>query len=242
MAATFSRMSSFIDCSTCRSMSSRTSFGIRSATGDRFHSRVHDFETIAAVAAAIADAGAPLWAKRLLAEPSSESDSTSPAVWRGAWDHAAADANLARIDARDRLIALARDREAADSQRRKLFGELVRELTFEALERRLSPSIKAALVEFVRALARIGKGNGKAAGTHRHSAREAMSRCYDAVPCGSCRLGGRPNNCRRSSGFSNLSLSTKLRNPTSQSYRRSCVTGKYSWLAMTGRSARQLRL
>jgi len=51
------------------------------------------------------------------------------------------------------------------------------------LERRLSPSIKAALVEFVRALARIGKGSGKAAGTHRHSARDAMSRCYDAVPC-----------------------------------------------------------
>jgi hypothetical protein len=70
-----------------------------------------------------------------------------------------------------------------DLRCRKLFADLVRERTFYELERRLSPSVKAALVEFVRALARIGKGTGKTAGLHRRTAREAMSRCYDAVPC-----------------------------------------------------------
>jgi hypothetical protein len=34
-----------------------------------------------------------------------------------------------------------------------------------------------------RLLAKIGKGTGITAGQHRRTAREAMARCYDAVPC-----------------------------------------------------------
>lgn len=145
-------------------------------------SRSGDFETIAAITRLIEEAGAPAWARRLRTEPF-ESGAALTADWRSAWDHAAADAYLAKIDARDRLFALAGKREEADRQRRKLFAELVRERTFDQLERRLSPSIKSALVEFVRALARIGKGTGKAVGTHRRTARDAMARCYGAVPC-----------------------------------------------------------
>jgi transcription elongation GreA/GreB family factor/very-short-patch-repair endonuclease len=141
-----------------------------------------DFETIAAITRLIEEAGAPVWAKRLRTE-AFEQGVPLLADWRNAWDHAAANAYLEKIDARDRLLALAAQREGADRQRRKLFAELVRERTFDELDRRLSPSIKSALVEFVRALARIGKGTGKAAGTHRRAAREAMARCYDAVPC-----------------------------------------------------------
>ncbi|MFK5037019.1 hypothetical protein ACI4BF_28095, partial [Klebsiella pneumoniae] len=87
------------------------------------------------------------------------------AAWRDAWDHAAADAALTRIDMRERLTALAAERTAADKRCRQLFGELVRERTFYQLERRLSPAIKTALVEFVRALSRIGRGTGKSAWT-----------------------------------------------------------------------------
>jgi len=145
-------------------------------------SRGQDFETIVGITHLIQKAGAPVWAKRLATEPS-EGNNALTANWRDAWDHAAADAYLAKIDARDRLFALAAHREEADRQRRKLFAELVRERTFDELERRLSPSIKSALVEFVRALARIGKGTGKAAGVHRRAARDAMARCYGAVPC-----------------------------------------------------------
>jgi hypothetical protein len=90
---------------------------------------------------------------------------------------------LSRIDERKRLIKPADNRADAKRQCRKLFGELVRERTFYELDRRLSPSIKSALVEFVRALAKVGKGTGKTAWMHRRAAGEAMSRCYDAVPC-----------------------------------------------------------
>jgi very-short-patch-repair endonuclease len=142
-----------------------------------------DFETIKKVTSAIVEAGAPNWANRLLLEVAATDEVIATSAWRDAWDHAASDALLDRIDARQRLMSLAKERDAAERQCRKLFGEIVRERTFYALERRLSPAIKAALVEFVRALARIGRGTGKTAWTHRKTARDAMARCYNAVPC-----------------------------------------------------------
>jgi very-short-patch-repair endonuclease len=145
--------------------------------------RASDFAAIIRLTDQIAKAGAPAWAKRARTEPAGESDTVLRADWRDAWDHAAADARLLAIDARDKLAALAREREDSDKRCRKLFADLVRERTFYELDRRLSPSVKSALVEFVRALAKIGKGTGKTAGQHRRAARDAMSRCYDAVPC-----------------------------------------------------------
>jgi very-short-patch-repair endonuclease len=145
--------------------------------------RASDFATILGVTDLIAKEGAPQWAQRLRTEPALDADLALRADWRDAWDHAAADAKLTSIDARDRLASLTRDREDADKRCRKLFADLVRERTFYELDRRLSPSVKSALVEFVRALAKIGKGTGKTAGLHRLAAREAMGRCYDAVPC-----------------------------------------------------------
>jgi transcription elongation GreA/GreB family factor/very-short-patch-repair endonuclease len=142
-----------------------------------------DFEIIKATTAAIASAGAPNWAERLLCEPARTDEVITPAAWRDAWDHAAADASLEKIDARDKLAALAAERDRAERQCRKLYGEIVRERTFYELDRRLSPAIKAALVEFVRALARIGRGTGRMAWMHRKTARDAMARCYGAVPC-----------------------------------------------------------
>jgi very-short-patch-repair endonuclease len=149
---------------------------------DQIKALYSDFEMINATTAAISAAGAPNWANGLrhTAEPD---EPVATSAWRDAWDHAAADAALGRIDARQRLIDLAKERDAAEKQCRRLFGEIVRERTFYALDRRLSPAIKAALVEFVRALARIGRGTGKTAWAHRKTARDAMARCYGAVPC-----------------------------------------------------------
>ncbi len=142
------------------------------------------FEVIRSVTVRIAAAGAPAWAERLRREPpSAEGDALVPSDWRAAWDNGAASYHLARIDGRAVLPALARERDAADRRARKLFVELVRERAFHALEQRLSPGVKSALVEYVRALGRLGKGTGKGAGHHRRAARDAMSRCYDAVPC-----------------------------------------------------------
>jgi very-short-patch-repair endonuclease len=142
-----------------------------------------DFDRIKDVTRALAAAGAPEWAKALHTEIAVADDPKTSPAWRDAWDHAAADAQLARIDARQKLTKLAAEREGAEKRSRQLYGAIVRERTFYQLDRRLSAAIKAALVEFVRALARIGRGTGKTAWMHRRTARDAMAKCYGAVPC-----------------------------------------------------------
>ncbi|MFZ3351461.1 MAG: AAA domain-containing protein [Xanthobacteraceae bacterium] len=142
-----------------------------------------DFGTIKEATRAITAAGAPDWAKMLRTEIAVPDDPRASPAWRDAWDHAAAEAQLAKIDARQKVSQLVTEREQAERRCRQLFGEIVRERTFYQLDRRLSAAIKAALVEFVRALARIGRGTGKAAWMHRRTARDAMERCYGAVPC-----------------------------------------------------------
>lgn len=150
---------------------------------DQLKALARDFDLIKLTTAVIALAGAPIWAERLRREPVTPDEVIAPVAWRDTWDHAAADAALERIDARHKLTSLAAERERAERQCRKLYAELVRERTFYELDRRLSPAIKAALVEFVRALARIGRGTGKTAWMHRKTARDAMARCYGALPC-----------------------------------------------------------
>jgi hypothetical protein len=110
-----------------------------------------DYATIATVTDRVAKAGAPAWAARARVEPVTDTDDVLRGNWRDAWDFAAADAKLAAIDARDQTASLTRERDDADKRCRKLFAELVRERTFYELDRRLSPSVKSALVEFVRA-------------------------------------------------------------------------------------------
>lgn len=146
-------------------------------------SRASAYATIITVTDLIAKAGAPAWAKRARTEPCLDVDPVLQSDWRDAWDHAAANEKLASIDAREKLTSLIRERDESDARCRKLFTDLVRERIFFELDRRLSPAVKSALVEFVRALAKIGKGTGKTAGMHRSVAREAMARCYGAIPC-----------------------------------------------------------
>ena len=142
-----------------------------------------DFETIKEVTRSIVAAGAPGWARTLSVEKAVADDPRTSSAWREAWDHAAADAHLSRIDARQKLVTLATEREGAEKRCRHLFGQIVRERTFYQLDRRLSAAIKAALVSFVHALTKIGKGTGKTAWMHRQNARSAMAMCYSAVPC-----------------------------------------------------------
>jgi hypothetical protein len=71
----------------------------------------NDFSAIEATTAKIAAAGASEWATRLQTEKAEGYDLLVPAAWRETWDHAAADAHLARIDERQRLARLAQERE-----------------------------------------------------------------------------------------------------------------------------------
>ena len=143
-----------------------------------------EFETVRRLGQRIGAAGAPDWAKRVLHEPAGEGeDRVTPRNWKDAWDWAAGEAYLQRIDQRDHLHRLSEDRVQLDQSIAKTFERLVRERTFYSLGRSMTGPVRAALMMFITALRRIGRGTGKGAVRHRKDARTAMSQCYDAIPC-----------------------------------------------------------
>ena len=147
--------------------------------------RARDFEEVESFAAKLSAAGAPAWAKRVIGEKSGpDGDPVLPSNWRDAWDHAAADAHLSRIDQRLRLAKLTTDRQAADNQVRKLFGELGQGANLLRTGPTPFALGEGSAGDFRHALSNIPKGKGaKSAPANRRAAREAMAKCYDAVPC-----------------------------------------------------------
>ncbi len=142
-----------------------------------------EFEIVRGMGERIEEAGAPEWANRVLHEPSGEAgDPATPHDWKEAWDWAAAESYLQSIDQRGHLQRLSEERVELDQSIAKTLERLVRERTFYALARITGP-VRSALMMFVTALRKIGKGTGKGAVRHRKDARSAMSQCYDAIPC-----------------------------------------------------------
>jgi hypothetical protein len=157
--------------------------GIRSFIDDLAQHRT-EFETVRDVADQVRAAGASEWAARMLSEAAKEnSDPVTPGDWQEAWDWAASQAYLQRIDQRDHLRSLSEERVQLDQGIAKTFERLVRERTFYALGSSMTGPVRAALMMFVTALRRIGRGTGKGAGRHRKDARTAMAQCYGAIPC-----------------------------------------------------------
>jgi very-short-patch-repair endonuclease len=143
-----------------------------------------DFEAVATTSDLIAAAGAPTWAQWLSTEPAGDAaDGLMPPDWREAWDWAAAEAYLRRIDDRGRLQALSNERIGLDREIALSFERLVRERTFYALAGSMTGPIRSALMMFATALRKIGKGTGKSAVRYRRDARAAMAQCYGAIPC-----------------------------------------------------------
>jgi very-short-patch-repair endonuclease/transcription elongation GreA/GreB family factor len=145
--------------------------------------RAH-LDTVERVAAAVAESGAPNWARSLCVQPvEGIEDSWTPEDWHDAWIWAQADAYLRTIDGRARLRELDHQRRAADEERRRLLHEVVRLRTLLTLKARITRRIDAALQMFLTAIRRIGRGTGKSASRLRRDARDAMETSYSAVPC-----------------------------------------------------------
>jgi very-short-patch-repair endonuclease/transcription elongation GreA/GreB family factor len=156
---------------------------LRSSIDDLAQLRA-EFETVRTMARRIETAGAAQWAQRILHVPAGEAnDPVMSPDWKDAWDWAAAESYLQRIDQRDHLHRLSEERVKLDQSIAKTFERLVRERTFYALGRSMTGPVRAALMMFATALRKIGKGTGKGAVRHRKDARSAMSQCYDAIPC-----------------------------------------------------------
>jgi very-short-patch-repair endonuclease len=157
--------------------------GLRQRIEDLARHR-QDFEVVASTCGMLQSAGALDWAQRLLTEPAVDgTDPLIPGDWREAWNWAAAESYLRRIDDRYRLQVLSNERIDLDRDIARAFERLVRERTFYALAGSMTGPVRSALMMFATALRRTGKGTGKGAVRHRRDARAAMAQCYDAIPC-----------------------------------------------------------
>jgi very-short-patch-repair endonuclease len=151
---------------------------------DRVAQDREHFTVVRDVTQRIEAGGAPIWAEKLRRQPAPEdSDPEIPGNWSQAWDWAAAEHYLARIDQRDAVHALAEERALLDASIAKSLERLVRERTFYALASSMTGPVRAALMMFATALRKIGTGKGVGAGRHRRAARQAMAACYGGVPC-----------------------------------------------------------
>ena len=142
------------------------------------------FDEIKRVTAAIEAAGAPKWAKRLQTIPATaELDAVTPATWREAWNWRLAVLFLDRIDGHKRLRELFEERRTLTTALARTYQDLVAEKTWLGVHRNSPNAVRQALQAYLNAVQAMGAGTGVRAVRHRKTAREAMTRAYQAVPC-----------------------------------------------------------
>ncbi|MFJ1260585.1 AAA domain-containing protein [Cupriavidus sp. CuC1] len=150
----------------------------------RLNSLHSALDKIASVAEAIEKAGAPNWADRLRsvsAEPGH--DPQTPASWLEAWNWRKACMFLERIDGHQQLRRLFDERRQLTGALAKTYQDLVAEKTWLGVFNNSPDSIRQALQAYLNAVQAMGSGTGVRAIRHRRTAREAMTRAYQAVPC-----------------------------------------------------------
>jgi len=150
----------------------------------RLHKLQVNLITVERVIQKISESGAKKWAIRLLNEPLlTGEDEHTPSNWYESWKWARQAAYIKSIDGRVRLKAISEQRTRFDKDLKKSFTELVKVKTQIGLHQTLTERVQGALMRFVAAVSKIGKGTGKRAPRHRREAYRAMSDCYDGVPC-----------------------------------------------------------
>lgn len=141
-------------------------------------------QEISRVTAAIEAAGASKWAKRLRTqEASTDTDAITPANWLDAWNWRQAVMFLDAIDGHHKVRELFEDRKALTTALARTYQELVAEKTWLGVFHNSPDSVRQALQAYLNAVQAMGAGTGVRAVRHRKSARDAMVRAYQAVPC-----------------------------------------------------------
>ena len=141
-------------------------------------------EEISRVTAAIEAAGASRWAKRLRTqEASADTDAITPANWLDAWQWRQAVMFLDAIDGHHKVRKLFEQRKALTTALARTYQELVADKAWLGVFHNSPDSVRQALQAYLNAVQAMGAGTGVRAVRHRKSARDAMVRAYQAVPC-----------------------------------------------------------
>ena len=150
----------------------------------RLKALLPSLQEISRVTAAIEAAGASKWAKRLRTlEASADMDTITPANWLDAWNWRLAVMFLDAIDGHHKVRELFEERRALTTALARTYQELVAEKTWLGVFHNSPDSVRQALQAYLNAVQAMGAGTGVRAVRHRKSARDAMLRAYQAVPC-----------------------------------------------------------
>ena len=129
-------------------------------------------------------AGASKWAKRLRTQPvTADLDTATPATWLEAWNWRQAVLLLDRIDGHHKLRELFEQRKTLTTALARTYQDLVAEKTWLGVFNNSPDSVRQALQEYLSSVHAMGSGTGVRAVRHRKTARDAMQRAYQAVPC-----------------------------------------------------------
>jgi very-short-patch-repair endonuclease len=139
---------------------------------------------ISRVTAIVEAAGASKWAKRLRTQDTSaDADTITPTNWLHAWNWRQAVMFLDAIDGHHKVRELFEARKALTTALAITYQELVAEKTWLGVFHNSPDSVRQALQAYLNAVQAMGAGTGVRAVRHRKSARDAMARAYQAVPC-----------------------------------------------------------
>lgn len=133
----------------------------------------------------ICDSGAPEWAFKLNHECVNGShDALTPTNWRSVWEYRRALGFLSRLPSRNKINELSAELAGHENDIRKKMNRMIEIRSLLGLKKNLTNRIASALNRFSAAFSKIGKNiAGKRSVGHWKEAKDAMSQCYDAIPC-----------------------------------------------------------
>lgn len=149
----------------------------------RVHSLSSHLATVSEVNSLIVDSGAPKYAALLKQAFVGTVDALLPDEWRKSWRLKRMTTYLESIDAQEELKVLSQKRQEVETDLAKAYRDVVTKRTWLKLAENATPSIRSALMAYLNAIQKIGKGTGKRAVRYRQDARAAASRANGAVPC-----------------------------------------------------------
>jgi len=150
----------------------------------RLQSMQGSLQDVEQVTAQLDSCGAPRWAERLRTMPALNAlDPHTPPDWQSAWAWRQAVTLLDQIDGHAHLRQMFQQRWELTQQLSRTYQDLVAQKTWLGVHHNSPDNIRQALQAYLTAVQAMGAGTGIRAIRHRKTARLAMVRAYQAVPC-----------------------------------------------------------
>lgn len=152
----------------------------------RVYGHKSQLDTVSAVSQFIEDSGTLNWASQLRKEAvTSTVDKLLPANWREIWRLKRLSTYLNAIDGRTELKRLTKVRSEIEADLIRAYQGVVTKRTWLKLAENATPDVRSALMAYLSAIQRIGKGSkgAKRAIRYRQDARMAATKATPAIPC-----------------------------------------------------------